>query len=69
MEAFVKALTDKLGDTDNLTAADLNVIRQFLKDHDVDWETPAEAKAAVGSVLANLPEFDSDGNVVSITSK
>jgi len=66
MEAFVKALEDKLQDKDNLTASDLNVVRQFLKDHDVSWETPEAAKEALDGVLGNLPDFDEDGKVVPI---
>ena len=52
----------KILDSGDYKASDLNVIRQFLKDNNI------ESTAPEGSPLFNLtkamPHFDDDGNVV-----
>lgn len=53
-EMLCDELTRRLKDGESLTASELNVIRQFLKDNNVD-AIPAEG-SALENVIQNLPD-------------
>ncbi len=64
-ELLARTLVDKLqGDPAELTAAELGVIRQFLKDNDIT--AMAKDDNAIGQLaksLADLPEFGDDTTI------
>ncbi|MGI0120195.1 hypothetical protein [Zooshikella sp. RANM57] len=54
---LAKKLTDKL-DSNEVTAAELNVIRQFLKDNHIT-DTPRQG-SSFGDLAAKAAEYDED---------
>ncbi len=59
--AMAEAMATKLENPAEVTASDLNVIRQFLKDNGIEAD-PATSKK-LKSITDNLPELD---NVIEL---